>query len=139
MTKHSENTKPSNSTKPVLNVVIETSYQQKQFIKDKLRPVFIFLNTLKKKPENMVSELIRENGEFKNYIGIDFTYKKGSDKNLVINLFWGKYDKLNNDEDYFKLIDNCKNEYKIELKKEFDVEKNIMFVTNFFNEKLSSL
>ena len=25
------------------------------------------------------------------------------------------------------------------LKKEFDVEKNIMFVTNFFNEKLSSL
>ena len=36
MTEQNLNTNPSNSTKPVLNVVIETSYQQKQFIKDKL-------------------------------------------------------------------------------------------------------
>ena len=139
MTEQNLNTNPSNSTKPVLNVVIETSYQQKQLIKDKLRPIFIFLNTLKKKPENMVSELIRENGAFKNYIGIDFTYKKGSDKNLVIHLFWGKYDKLNNEHDYFELIDTCENEHKIELKKEFNLEQNIVFITKFFDEKLSSL
>tara|TARA_R110000782_G_scaffold268726_1_gene365684 strand:+ start:50 stop:466 length:417 start_codon:yes stop_codon:yes gene_type:complete len=137
--KNNDSTESSNECKPMLAVVIETSYQQKQFIKDKLRPVFSIMNTLKKKENSITTELIRENGLFKNFIGIDCTYKKGSNKSLIITLFWGKFKKMNNEQDYFELLDSCENEHKIELKKDFDYEKNILFIIDFFNEKLSSL
>ena len=126
-----------NNTKDV--VKIETSYPQKVFIKDKLRPIFILMNNSKRKVSVPFNDIIRENGEYKNFIGVDTSYKKGKAKSLTISLFWGKYEKLNTEEDYYELIDSCKNEHKIQLKKDFDYDKNVNLILDFFKNKLSTL
>ena len=117
---------------------IDTSYQQKMFIKNKITPILNFINSRGRKEFNFLDDLIRENGEFKNFIGIDCTYDK-KNKKIDLVLFWGKYDKLNNEEDYYNLIDSSENELVLNLtKKELILNNVLEKVNEIFIEKINS-
>lgn len=111
---------------------MKLTYQQKEFVKDKLTPVVIHLNSATKTAKNPISEMIRENGELKNYIGIDYTSKKGADKHLNITLFWGDYDKMDCLEDYERVVSSCKKKHVINIVSDFDLDGIVNQIIEFF-------
>jgi len=119
---------------------IKTTYQQKQFISDRITPVVLFLNSRNKSINNTItSDLIRENGEHKNFIGIDLSYKKGSKKQLIINLFWGVYEKLDTKDDYDDIICDCENEKVFRYEKNIILEDILKEINNNVDELIKNL
>lgn len=116
------------------------NYFQKEYIKEALSyPLHLFTETRKTKIKYN-PEMLRENGELKNFIGVDLNFKRGKDRHVSIELYWGTYDKIESEEDIFKLLENIKHSKTLKISTGFNkdsfIEETINKVYKVFDESL---